>query len=559
MGLTTGESWVRLNLIPDSGGASTSSVDISGQLGAKSRQFFLKMLDWLLRSGGSSFQVDYRIAPSLTTRSECELLGLSAPRFAIRAYVTDRTSGVPHPVFFNLRRLRWLANAIGQTHGHNPADVHEHAVVADALLGELPRRTDGFLVLSCDLGRAYGEEETVSRGTPFMQHVEIGGGMCAQACLQMAICLQRKHAVLIPSVAELTALAEKGNPQGQIGQGEIHLKGLRPHQIVEVLCNPNIGLRGCIESAGWDAGNPDYKMGGTPWLSFLLSTYLESQVPVMALVKLARLAGIEGTEAGKPNAIYTTNKLPFQPRMSAETSVSDHAVLLVGFRKGKADHEFLINDPAMFPFLHGTGRQLLDSRNIVRENLQFIPVLPSGVRLSLVGTTPPERGDARHDTLLGSVLWIAQLLQRPRPGLKSQATSGFGNLPVVPDGWHWPGQFRLVDWQQPEGELLDCLMSLFEVSSVESRRRLASQLVREMRLEPAHQSGRWKWFQSIGPATRPLAGETGQLWVWNAESVLPPPPTSLLRSVYSTLEGVYERASGCFRQFPRPWPKGDIR
>lgn len=554
-GLTTRESWVRLNSIPDSGGDSSSSVDVSGQLGATGRQVFRHMLAWLLKRKAESFQVDYRIAPSLTTRSECELLGLSAPRFAIRAYVTDSSSGVPHPVFFNLRRLRWLANAIEQTHGHNPVDVQEHAehaVVADALLGELPRRTDGFQVLSCDLGRAYGEEETVARGTPFMQHVDIGGGMCAQACLQMAICLQRQHAVLIPSVAELTALAEKGNRHGQIGQGEIHLKGLKPPQIVEVLCNPNIGLRGCIESAGWDAGNPDYKLGGIPYLSFLLSTYVESRVPVMALVKLARLAGIEGPVEAKQNAVYKTNKLPYQPQVSAKTSVSDHAVLLVGVRQGKTDHEFLINDPALFPFLHASGRQLWESRNIVRENLQFIPVLPAGARLSLVGTTPRGGGVARDDIRRDSILWIAQLLQRPRPGLKSQATSGFADLPVVPDGWHWPGQFRLVDWQQPEGELVECLMSLFDVFSVDSRRRLGSQLVREMRQNPAHRSGRWKWIQSIGSATQPLAPESGQLWVWNAESALPPPPAPLLKGLYSTLEGVYERASGCFRRFPQP-------
>ncbi len=543
---------MRLNSIPDSEGDSAGSGDVSDQLGATGRKFFLDMLAWLFHQRAESFRVDYRIAPSLTTRSECELLGLSAPRFAIRGYVTDQHSGVPHPAFFNLRRLQWLANAIEQTHGHKPVDVPKHAVVADALLGDMPWRTAGFQRLSCQLGRAYGEEATVPSGTPFMQHVDIGGGMCAQACLQMAICLQHKHASIIPSVAELTALAERGRRgrQGEIEPGEIRLKGLKSMQIVDVLCNPLIGLNGCMESAGLDAEDPDYELDGTPFLSFVLATYLESQVPVIALVRLARLAGIEGTEDEQRQSIYKTNRLPFRPQASDATSVRDHAVLLVGVRRGTADHDFLINDPAMFPFLHGTGRQLCDSRNVVQPELQFIPVLPSGVVLSLLGSTPRPGQGFLEESHPGALLWMAKSMQRPRARLRSPKTGGFGDLPLVPQDWCWPGQFRLVDWRQSEDELLVSCASLFGGHTDANRRRLTIQWIREMRQNPRHQAGRWKWMQSIGPARQLNAGDWGQLWVWDAQCRFPNPASSLLNTAYSSVEGVYDRGAGCFRRFP---------
>ena len=60
---------MRLNSIPDSEGDSAGSGDVSDQLGATGRKFFLDMLAWLFHQRAESFRVDYRIAPSLTTEN----------------------------------------------------------------------------------------------------------------------------------------------------------------------------------------------------------------------------------------------------------------------------------------------------------------------------------------------------------------------------------------------------------------------------------------------------------------------------------------------------------
>ncbi|MFM8285767.1 MAG: hypothetical protein ACKOGA_03470, partial [Planctomycetaceae bacterium] len=253
----------------------------------------------------AELQVDYRIAPSLTTRSECELLGLSAPRFAIRSYISAPAQGGERlAAFFNLRRLAWIKGAIGLTHGHELADLNEHAVVAEALLGECSPRTRGFDRLTCDLGHAYGEDGTVTTGTPFMQHVEVvGGGMCAQACLQMAICLQQEHARLIPSVAEITALAELAAPAGQgILPGTMKLRGLDGWQISDVLRRRELGLYGVLESYGMTGKRVrPVPANDLPNLKYVLATYLASHVPVIALVRMPRLA--------EPGSIYETNAI----------------------------------------------------------------------------------------------------------------------------------------------------------------------------------------------------------------------------------------------------------
>lgn len=74
-------------------------------------QNFMKLVKWLF---GEDAKLSYRIRPSICTRSEAELVGVSSPRFAIRAYVNGQDS------FFNLRRIKRLAEMTAQAESQLP-------------------------------------------------------------------------------------------------------------------------------------------------------------------------------------------------------------------------------------------------------------------------------------------------------------------------------------------------------------------------------------------------------------------------------------------------------
>ena len=538
-----------LNGISDSIDPPDRPDTVLGQLGPVGRDSFNRLLRWLLQRTGAELRVDYRIAPSLTTRSECELLGLSAPRFAIRSHVSAPAQGGERiPAFFNLRRLEWIKAAIDQTHDQKLTDLNEHAVVAEALLGECSPRIHGFSRLTCDLGHAYGEDGTVTTGTPFMQHVDVvGGGMCAQACLQMAICLQQEHAKQIPSVAEITALAELAAPaKNGILPGTMKLRGLDAWQISDVLRRQELELYGVIESYGMTGNRVrPVPANGLPNLGYVLATYLASHVPVIALVRLPRLA--------EPGSIYETNSI--RPVLTSQESSIGHAVLLVGYRSHKGHDEFLINDPATYPFLRATSDQLLACRtgdSQLQLDLQFIPVLPEPVRLTLVGRTPrprPQETSPKERDPIG-LLWLAKALQKspvtrdpPLPPIPK-------TLPPIPKTWSWPGEFHLVDFhcQDLERTLGHYVFSGCQDSD---RKTLAKQLLHEIKQDATHQGTRWKWVQTIGPVQISGPGEVGHVWIWNAEHVLKDYRAQENRPA---VEAVYDRGAGCLRRFKTPTP-----
>lgn len=589
-----GEEWVLdLNTIPERGAPLESNDCVTGQVGARPLKFFKDMVSWLVGRPRDELDFRYRIAPSLTTRSECELLGLSSPRFGLRAKVALKngpgnlpTDPCFFPAFFNLRRMQWLKNSIQSTHHADMSQISEYALVAEAMLGELPARTEGFHRLTCDLVGAYGEQfdaihgvagaaglpSAHREGTPFMQHTDVGGGMCAQACLQMAICLQHQHARLIPSVAELTALAKFGNEPGN-RVDRIQLRGLESWEMLNVLRHSMIGLNGCIETADDSslhflgahvAGERSGTSEPVPPISYALAQYLKSRVPVIAIVKLAKLAGI-GNRQGEPEAIYRTNAIPWTvANHESSASRGNHAVLLVGCRRVENDYEFLINDPATFPFLRGTGRQLLASRAAKKKELQFIAVLPQEVRLPLVGKIPRDpktddppssvahlplvskisRDPNGHKTEPATVLRLAYLKQQETPWA----------IISCPKSWSWPGNFLLVDWLSPERDKA-LETALFGLLPPADRRQMVSRLLREVACvnpnEPtaADKRGRWKWIQLLGSPPESTSLVTGQIWIWNAEIDPAAGSWSILAGM--AMEGCYKWGGGCFSLAPR--------
>ena len=160
-----------------------------------------RFADWLYGNRDQQFEFDkitIRMAPSIITRSEIELLGLSSPRFAFRAnfgshgFVTIRRRII---IEARIRIAHRSANYLGNLF---PKEKDPDSPwIADCLL-RIPDRFRDFHVISCDLRSDYGEDllDSDSQGlVPFVTHVLFGGGLCAQAACFMALCLVQSEQI----------------------------------------------------------------------------------------------------------------------------------------------------------------------------------------------------------------------------------------------------------------------------------------------------------------------------------------------------------------------------
>ena len=149
--------------------------------------------------------LSYRVAPSIVCRSEAEVLAVSSPRFAVRAILSD--GGI-----VNLRRLpmlkRTVPNWTERTSNNNEtleylsgvsleqADSPEEVIqsnidapgraIADCLLVPTKKVQDKYFVQKTNLLAAY-DEYNVAAVTPFIRHLKLSGGLCAQATCFMAV------------------------------------------------------------------------------------------------------------------------------------------------------------------------------------------------------------------------------------------------------------------------------------------------------------------------------------------------------------------------------------
>ena len=80
-----------------------------GDAGVRNAQ---ELCRWLY---GDGCEYASRAAPSVMTRSECELFGLSSPRFAYRLYIKRSGEAAFMTTFLNLRRLVYFAGALAYT------------------------------------------------------------------------------------------------------------------------------------------------------------------------------------------------------------------------------------------------------------------------------------------------------------------------------------------------------------------------------------------------------------------------------------------------------------
>ncbi len=406
----------RFHEIKDIGGIGQLEVQrIYRHLCAKQGDMSSPLLDW----------VETRPAPSLVTRSEAFMLGLSSPRFAIRMRLPDG-QGAPFG-FFQLRRMSRFASEVSRSDliRERDADKDQSAhsrlmsirnwrnklarasCIADSLL-ILPSQytSSDWIVLQVpeEVKASYGCS-VVGPCVPFMKHIDlVGGGMCAQACCFMASLLLYDTIQAIHGIADITAWSSKNYLPGQ--EGQFVMSGLNAEKMALFYERANTGVTVFEQPARMiseRANNPaiadmsvDSQQSYRNYVDCVCA-YIRSGFPVVLSVDLGRMAGQDASFAPDVSAVdvFTSNGLLGQSaliRKSVPVRMT-HAILAIGYRRGPAnDVTILCMDPATVPFLEIRGSELYrigcysDQDNYLRDT--YVPLgsvmLPSIIRRPLL-------------------------------------------------------------------------------------------------------------------------------------------------------------------------------
>lgn len=416
--------------------------------------------NWLY---GRVSEIDPRLAPSIIARSEAELLGISSPRFAIRVHLQQGS-------FANIRRRRVTSRQIRMTYdevladnlqeltetkrftnNHKGLTEREKQVlcrelessaykkvnwVADCLLVPPQRLVDEhYRFLTCSLGADYGEDE-MKPATPFVTHISIGGGLCAQAACFMALCLLEHSDIF--GISEITLLASNAE-----GTDELEIHGLKPRTMVKFF--EKIGLSAQLqEGAAQESMITESEIRiEIERIRTALRIYVDNKIPVLPMLSASRMQGLRplSQEPSIPKPIIASsvdrcivgsNMIPLGSELNYKKSMiseqrdlthDNHCVVIVG--RNEDATSFLLNDPATFPFVKCSPAQLFDARayrSFARDNeiasrrfvlgnyvteadlgrFQFISVGPKEVNLWLLNFA----GDAlkQRGGLLAAVL-----------------------------------------------------------------------------------------------------------------------------------------------------------
>jgi hypothetical protein len=406
-------------------------------------------------------QIRYRFAPSIILRSEAELFGVSSPRFAVRCYLTEKS-------FVNGRRRDQLATEIMLCHGtERTTDVRERLKkepwIADSVL-EPPKDllNAGFRFLTVDLSAAYGEPLPF-QGVPFVNHIRHGGGMCAQAACFMALSMMHDRVRPLGGMADITLLA---SASGHFSPG-----GLSATDIESLFQKKIQGTNAVLQLA---FVTPTTQRRIVSDVAMALKGYLASDCPVIGFVSLSRMFGNHQLHGENPSPILTGTKgdvdpndstyrrrrfIPVSgvhPKQPAEVRAMNHAVVLVGWRDTGKKDEFVINDPATFPFIPLTDEQLIDARqyrsNVVGRSLkatdvqeywQCLPITPKEVIVPLLDRRVAGSDKSRLQQDPG-LITLARIVQ----GWAGSASP----CDLKYDLDRGEPQFRLIDLRKEESE-----------------------------------------------------------------------------------------------------------
>jgi hypothetical protein len=393
----------------------------------------------------------WRMAPSIICRSEISLFNISMPRFAFRTYMADGS-------LFNIRRLATFSGQVRKWHNLDGRKVHrflpkpalflrQNKCVADCFLRS-PSRTRGYHVLQVPLAKAYGEvypdKEDVD-GTPYMRHIQPGGGLCAQAVIYIASVLLPQCGKGIYGAAGVTAIGTAK----EAGADSLERLELSPRLELSGLNDTEMAtyFRRMGYTAIWQQPlpkqQPDGSISRVPSvraskldpliISFrhALQSYLLSDIPVILPVDVGRLKGLNrtflcsqipvpqgsvslsGSELRQPanageinappkvpdplnfeNSVFHSNGLgQNDPTVIDHRRNLGHVVVLVGCEHPVEEHNqdcgFLLQDPAHFPFMKASGLNILlagcyDERADYVHFGAFLPVTPESIQMHLL-------------------------------------------------------------------------------------------------------------------------------------------------------------------------------
>ncbi|MHB8954717.1 MAG: hypothetical protein ACYC4U_17220 [Pirellulaceae bacterium] len=433
-----------------------SAAQASEQIGPRA---FGRILTMVRRHYVGQEALSFRIAPSITCRSEIELLGVAAPRFALRAILTSSAGRG----FMNCRRLAVLAEQLA-----SEADVRWNAInerleslkrddldtalrllrerieisggIAESVL-PVPDSLSQFHVIWKDFTQIFGESQPI-KGTPFVNAIALGGGSCSQGTCFLATLLRVDDVTFVHSPSEITALVRQDSELRSL-----ELNGLSVDEILSYFRHEFVGLNSYHEvgarKASTSLGLSENIKQVTDSFDLLtaLRSYLLSDIPVIALLD---------TDAYCDRVLSSSRNC-----ISAKPPPGDkgrHCVLLVGTRCSDSSDQaestvFLAHDPLIGPWITLSVGDLEDCRvgGTANESTPFVrllPVLPGSVKTHLLPALP-EGATKNH---LG-LLRIATLIQRDRRMGSSIYGSLVNELPIC-QGHRLVREFRLVSLEQ---------------------------------------------------------------------------------------------------------------
>lgn len=325
---------------------------------------------------GDDAELNFRVASSLNTRGEAELLGMNMPRFGMRVYLNrDRTA------FINARRLQTVQNQFrkrlesdrkldwgSQTDAGFEKEIEmllEKNPAADSLLTR-PKWLESYHLLETDLGKYYDEPQ-ISMGMPYMSHVQLfAGGMCAQAVAYQATAIQHRYANGVYGQAEITILSAA--PESEW----IDLGGMTTGRLKKYFNHKQVGLSALPQG-------PFGSLGNSRENDFLgaIESYVLSNQPVILPVDFGEIISGKhdfGIKIDEEEGNVNQGPLP-------------HAIIVVGCGMKDGQRSFVFNDPTTLPFLTASEHSLAELSLAHEENREYelMPVAPAPVKLPLLG------------------------------------------------------------------------------------------------------------------------------------------------------------------------------
>ena len=324
--------------------------------------------------------LEYRYAPSIIVRGECEILGRSYPRFAVRVTI-------PGIGFVNFRRKQCLLKSFSENKDdesaifrraiykifsdfRNGPEENFRAYFADCLL--VPPSTPDFQeyhFITADLWDAYGESELAKSlnnrsVVPFMHHIRLGGGMCAQAACFIVSLLYQQEIRGIYGIPEITEISQQHKSKATC----LDFGGLHAVEVRDYFRHPFVGLHAFIERFDQEKehGCLPHSSPAMKKIAFALRSYVLSGVPVILPVNIEILRHLETSQSSRSGESESLENY--------DESRANHCVVVSGVGK-KDTSSFIITDPARLPFIRCTINDLCNASQITHRDGIFSELL----------------------------------------------------------------------------------------------------------------------------------------------------------------------------------------